>query len=158
MIELSDITNHQVKLLNSVLNAIGVQSLFKNPDFAIDMDSLGYHHMVINIISGKKRTTPLILFLEGDGIRLDICGLDEAFEWTTEDIYTSRESIIDFFKKLFTSYILVESCSSANAKSRMYLFDNGGILLEKYILRGFIHSFSGWNCDKKLFFPIYPQD
>lgn len=151
----SDITNHQINLLDSVLNSIGVQSLFENPDFSIDKESLGYHHVMVNIFSGRKKSVPLILFLEGDGIRLDVCGINEAFEWANKDIYTSGESVASFFKKLFTSYVLMESCGSANAKSRMYLFDKKGLLIDKYMLRGFIHRYSGWDCDKALFVPIY---
>lgn len=154
-IEFSENTNHKIRLLNSILNDLGVQELFENPEFAIDMDSAGYHRLVINIPSGTRRTTPLTLYLEGDGIRLDVCEVNEAFEWTNEDVFTSREQIVDFFTKVFTSYILVESCGSANSKSRIYLFDKSGSLVGKYAVRGFVQKFSGWDCEKFLFLPIF---
>lgn len=153
--EFSDITNHQISLLNSVLDHIGVPNLFENPNFSVDMDSLGYHYVKIKVISNNKKNVPLTFLLEGDGIRLDVYGIEEAFEWTNENIYTSRKDIVDFLVSLFTSYILIESCNSAYSKSRMYLFDKEGVFNNKYVLRGFIHKFSGWDCDKSLFLPIY---
>lgn len=152
--EFSDNTIHHIELINSVLDDIGVPRLFENSDFVADMDSAGYYSLVIDVAPGNRRTGPFTLFL-GDGIRLDVCGINESFEWTNEQIFTSRASITDFFKKLFTSYILMESCGSANAKSRMYLFDKEGNFVEKYALRGFVQKFSGWECEKVLFTPIY---
>jgi len=152
--EYSDTLLRNIDLMNDVLNAIGASELNENTDFLIDQDSLGYYHMRINVVSDRK-TAPLVIFLEGDGMRLDVCGVLEAFEWSNEDILTTSDRIKDFFKKLFTSHILMESCGSASAKSRMFLFDKRGDFIDKYALRGFIQKYSGWECDKYLFFPLY---
>jgi hypothetical protein len=153
--EFSENTKHKISLLNTVLDGLRVQRLFENPDFIADMDSAGYHRVVIDVFSGSKRTAPLTLYLQGDSIRLDICGIVEAFEWSNEDVFKSRVKIVDFFTKLFTSYLLVESCGSVGLKSRMYLFNKDGDFIEKFALRGFVHRYSGWDCDKHLFLPLY---
>ncbi len=94
---------------------------------------------------------------EGEGIRLDVCGVDEAFEWAAEDVDASCDEIIAFFTTLFTSYVLMETCGAANWKSRMNLFNKHGDQVGKYALSGFIQHFSGWDCDKHLFFPMYDE-
>jgi len=153
--EFSDITNHQVNLINMVLNDLGAPNIFENPDFVVDMDSLGFHHIVLSFVKKNKKSVPLVFYLEGDGIRLDVCGISESFEWSNDSIFAAGDSVADFFKKLLTSYVLVESCGSAGTKSRMYLFDKEGALIAKFALRGWIQAFSGWDCEKILFSPIY---
>ena len=153
--EFSDLTNHKIELLDSVLRAIGVSSLFENPDFKIDEGSKGFHNLIINVYSDERITVPLAILIEGDGLRVDVCGLDEAFEWPDDYVFTARQEIVDFFYKLFTSYVLIETCGPAWAKTRMYLFGTDGQLLCKHGLRGFFQGFSGWDCDKTLYFPLY---
>lgn len=152
--EFSDSTNHNIELINGVLESVGASGIFENLDFMLDLDSAGYYSLVAKIAT-ERRSVPLTLIIEGDGIRLDVCGLNEAFEWSKDKILDSRDEVDDFFRKLFTSYILVESCGSANAKSRMFLFDKQGSFIDKYALRGFVQKYSGWDCDKYLFFPVY---
>jgi len=57
--EFSDLTNHKIELLDSVLRAIGVSSLFENPDFKIDEGSKGFHNLIINVYSDERITVPL---------------------------------------------------------------------------------------------------
>lgn len=153
----SELMINRIDLINSILVELNVSGLFKNPDFLVDEESMSQHRVTFAVYLENKKSVPLVIMLGENGIRLDICGLPETFEWSKKDIEDSKEEIIDFFKRLFTSYILIESCGSVYSKSRMYMFKENGEFIEKYILRGFIHSYSGWNCDKKLFFPIYPS-
>ena len=145
----------KIDLLNTVLNELGVAGLFENADFSVDSESAGYYQVIVNSAPGNRKNLPFSLFLLGDEIRLDICGIAESFEWTNEDVAKSRNQIVSFFKKLFTGYILVESCGAANSKSRIYFFNKDGDFVEKYSLRGFIQKYAGWDCDKHLFFPLY---
>jgi hypothetical protein len=151
----SDITNYQVDLLNSVLERVGAKHIFQNKDFVVEQESMGYHQLVIHVSSKKRKSIPLTIYLEGDGLRLDVCTLSESFEWTSEALFKSTEKVKQFFLRLFTSYILMESCGSPNLKSRIYLFDSDGCLLERYAIRGVLQKYSGWDCDKLLFFPLY---
>lgn len=153
----SNVTEDRINLVNEVLDGLSVSNLFKNPNFEIDSDSLRSRYVKFATVSEHKKIISLFISIEYDSISIDICGLSETFEWSKEDIENDREKIKSFFKQLFVSYILLESCGSPYAKSRMYLFDNDGNLTEKYILRGVLHKFSGWDCDKTLFFPIFQK-
>lgn len=154
MEEISDVTTRNIELIDSVLDSIGAPPLFENPNFEIDPDSLGYYRVIVKMVSSRL-TVPLIILLEGDSIRLDVFNLNEAFEWSSKMILNSRQEVVDFFRKLFTSYIMIESGLNPNSKSRMYLFDKQGALTDKYLLRGFMNPYTGWNCDKALYFPLY---
>jgi hypothetical protein len=154
-LKISNITSHQIDLFNSVLGELNVPRLGENPDFLLDENLQGHHFVKIQLKSSGKRTVPLAILFEGDGIRLDIFGIEESFEWSNDEIFTNRANIISFLKKLLTSYVLVELCDSAARKSRVYLFDTHGNLVRKFALRGLIQNFSGWNCEKILFFPVY---
>jgi hypothetical protein len=156
--ELSDTTIHQVELIDEVLRLISAPKLFENPAFLIDWASSGFYRLVINTPSKNVGTVPIILFLEGDGIRLDVAGFDEAFEWTTEEVFRSRDEVVLFFKRLFTSFVLVESIGTQNNKLRMYLFNTFGELVGKYCLGGPWFRFSSWESDKTLYFPFFSAE
>lgn len=150
----SDLTNDRINLLNTVLSELNVPSLFENPNFLVDEESLRSHLVVIKVNSFSKKSCPMVIMMEEDSIRLDIFGLNESFEWSEKDIKKSRDKIISFFKQIFTSYILIEYWGSPHSKSSMSLFDKNGVFLEKITLRGVIHWFNGQNQVQQLFFPI----
>lgn len=153
--EFDEIILNQLRILNTVLDNLAKLPVFENDDFIIDKDSAGTFFLRIKLSNLNKGTIPIDILLEGDGLRLDILYLSETFEWSRNQISSDKANIIKFFQQLLTSYILIESCGSSQKKSRMYLFDETGHFIEKYVLRGFIHNFSGWDCDKQLFFPYY---
>lgn len=156
--EFNEIIIYQLEILNEVLEKLDRLPVFDNPDFQINKDSAGTFFLRIKLSNCNNSKLPIYILLEGDGMRLDLFHLSETFEWSKNEVLSSKKNIIKFFQEFFTSYILIENCGSSQSKSRMYLFDETGNLINKYILRGFIHSYSGWNCDKKLFFPIYPRN
>ena len=155
--EFSDLTMDRIGMFNKIFFELDIPTLFDNIDIVIDKDSLSFRHIIFAIYVENKTTIPLTVMIEEDSIRLDVCNLPETFEWSKSDIKDERDEIIEFFKKLLTSFVLVEGCGSLHRKSRMYLFDEQGVFIEKYILRGFAHSYTGWNCDKQMFFPLYPR-
>ena len=154
--EFSDKIQHQILLLDEVLQSIGTRKTFENAAFSVELGSAGYHQMVIHVTGSEDgNNLPLSIWLQSESLRLDVCGLNEAFEWTDDDIFKSRADVVSFLRKLFTSFVLIEICGSANMKSRMFLFDKAGALLEKFALRGFVQKFSGWECEKVLYMPIF---
>lgn len=150
-----DITKDRIDLFDELLSELEKPQLFNNSIFEIDSRSTHPRYLRFSTFGEDREIISLIILIEYDSLRLDICGIPECFEWTEEDINLNRDEVKKFFKKLFTSYILFESCGSPFSKSRMYLFSKDGNLTEKYILQGFVHKFFGWNCDKHLFFPVF---
>jgi hypothetical protein len=153
--QFSEIIQQQISVLNSVLNDLGRLPLFENADFTIDRKSAGTFFLRICLSNLKNSSIPVDILLEGDRMRLDIFHLSESFEWSKNEVNGECEKIKSFFKELFTSYILIESCDAPYKKSQMYFFNENGDLINKYKLRGLVHIFSEWNYDKKLFLPIY---
>jgi hypothetical protein len=152
--EFGEIILQQLDLLNSVLDKLGEPRIFGNSKFLINYDSAATFYLRIEYTNNERVHLQFHIHLEGDGMRLDVQGLSESFEWSKNKLLTAKNEIALFFQQLLTSYVLFESCGDSQSKSRMYIFGANGELIEKYTLRGFIHSYSGWNCDKKLFFPI----
>jgi hypothetical protein len=145
---------NQIRLLDKVLSELNVPTLNDNPDFIVNRESAGTFRLDFQIFPQKKNTVDLWLLLEGDGLRVDIDGIPETFEWSCEDLLESEREAIDFIKELFTSYILLEYFPS---RTTMSLFDSTGLRTKQYTLRYYLSLMGIFKSDSEqtLFFPIY---
>ena len=151
----SDSTTYKIDLLNSILVRLGRQELFRNPDFVVDYEGAGYHILRVDILATANGNLPITIYLESSSIRVDINGITEAFVWPDDEVFKCKAAIEDLFLNLFTCFVILESCGNANVKSRIYLFNKNGDFVDKFAIRGFTQRFSGWDCDKRLYMPLY---
>ncbi len=153
MFEFSETTKDRIEILNSVLNNLGQASILENESFEIDHSSTRSHLLIARI--AKVGSCPLIFYFEEDSIRIDICEINEAFEFDAQEIDNARESVIAFVKSLLTSFVLIEFSKSPHWRSRMYLFDSQGVCVLKRKIRGLFDVFSEWDFERHLYFPIW---
>lgn len=152
--EFNPVTRNRILLFDELFMELGRAALLSEPQLDVDWHSATADFLRFDLGSLGNESIRMVVSIEIDSLRLDLAGLDECFEWASDEIDSDRESVRNFFGELLTSFLLFESCGNAASKSRLYLFDKKGALLRKYILRGFVHKYCGWNCDKVLFFPV----
>lgn len=154
--ELGEPIVNQIRLLDKVLSELGVNDLNENFDFVVDRESAGTFFLRFNVSSQNKNTVNIRLLLEGDGLGIDIDGINETFEWSNKNLQESESEAINFIKELFTSYILLEYFPS---RTTMSLFDSRGVRIKQYTLRKYLSLMGIFKKDSEqnLCFPIYPQ-
>jgi hypothetical protein len=152
--ELGEPIVNQIRLLDKVLIELNVAALNGNPDFIVNRESAGTFGLRFQVSPQNKNTVNLWLFLEGDGLRIDIDGIPETFEWAYKNLLESEKEVIDFIKELFTSYILLEYFP---LRTTMSLFDSKGRRTKQYTLRNYLSLMGLFkrNSEQSLFFPIY---
>jgi hypothetical protein len=145
---------NQIRLLDNVLNELNVANLNENPDFIVNRESAGAYGLDFSVSPQNKNTVQLGLFLQGDGLRIDIDGIPETFEWSDKNLLESERETIDFIKDLLTSYILLEYFRS---RTKMSLFNSKGIRTKQYTLMYYPSLLGIFKKDSKqnLFFPFY---
>lgn len=153
--ELGEPIVNQIRLLDKMLRELNVVNLNENPDFIVDRESAGTFFLRFNVSSQNKNTVNMRLLLEGDGLRIDIDGINETFEWSNKNLQESENEVINFIKELFTSYILLEYFPS---RTTMSLFDSRGVRTKQYTLRKYLSLMGVFKKDSEqnLCFPIYP--
>ena len=152
--ELGESIVNQIKLLDKVLSELNVACLNENSDFIVNRESAGTFFLIFEVSPQNKNTVNMLLLLEGGGLRIDIDGISETFEWSNRTLQESEKKAIDFIKELFTSYILLEYFPS---RTTMSLFDSTGTRVKQYTLRNYL-SLTGLfkrDYEQSLFFPIY---
>jgi len=149
---LSDITKDRVDIFNSVLRDLGHLSIFENDHFEIDSESVRSHF--VKVRTNGPDTCPNEFYFEEDSLRVDIAGINEAFEFNADYIDQNRNDLREFLRILLTSFILIEFKGSPHWKSRVYFFDDFGRCVLKSKLRGIVNLFSEWEFEKNLFSPL----
>ncbi len=157
--ELDENVIDEIGLFNKILADLNAPMLFENPDFRLDRDSAGTNGISFTIESAKKNTAQMWLFLECDGVRLDIDGMNELFEWKSVFIKNSVEEFTDFIKHLLTGYILIDT---RGASRFVQIFDESGFFVHSISYNDSLHFFTGLYLFRKksyqrLFLPIYSE-
>ena len=152
--ELGEPIVNQIEFLDKVLSELNVDCLNENPDFIVNRDSAETFFLIFEVSPQKKNTVNMLLLLEGGGLRIDIDGINETFEWSNKSLQESEREAVDFIKELFTSYILLEYFPS---RTTMSLFDSKGTRLKQYTLRNYLSLMGLFKSEyeQSLFFPIY---
>ncbi len=152
--ELGEPIVNQIRILDKVLSELNATKLKENPDFIVDQESAGTFGIRFKVSPQNKNTVQMHLLLEGDGLRIDIDGIPETFEWSNKNLEELDREAIDFIKELFTSFVLMEYFPS---QTTMCLFNSKGVRTKHYTLRNYV-SLTGIfkrDSEQSLFFPIY---
>lgn len=155
--ELSDLVIKNVYFLDSILSEIIVQPISENADFTINKDSSGTYSLDIKVNSKSQNVAELDIFLQSDGIRIDVDGIPELFEWGNKHLEVSKDEAIATIKNIFTGYFLIER---SGRSIFINLFDTNGFHYKTISRNNFLHFLTGTylktNSFQRLFLPIYP--
>lgn len=149
----------KIAIFNQILTGLNNTSILENSDFILDRDSAGTNSLRFTVKSPKKNTAQMWLFLESDGVRLDIDGMNELFEWSNEFIKKSREKFVDFIQNLFTGYIIIET---RGASRFVQIFNEDGFFEHSSSYNNLFHMLTGLylfrhkSC-RRLYLPIYSK-
>jgi len=137
---------------------LGRDEVLKNPDFKLCKESSGTFEPVFDVHSTTNtNAVSMWLHFTADGIRLDLDGMNELFEWSTEKISRSPGKVSEFLTQIFTGYILIEG---QTGKRFIEIFDRNGQLFERASYNDFWHTVSGLHVARHktssiLFLPFY---
>jgi hypothetical protein len=154
--ELGDEVLHQLKILDEVMDDLGLPPVAENPDFEIHKSSSTFG-LDMSIVRPGRRAVRIDLYLEGGGLRIDIDEIPEAFVWPNRSLDYPNE-VIAFIKQLLTSHVLMKYCGTHTV---MCLLDSNGesvfetTLRYHSLLAGISSVFLSRNCEQKLFWPVY---
>lgn len=145
-----------ISFFNSILADLNAPKLLENSDFNV-YEGFTFER-VLSLTLAKDNCVSLQTTLS-DGIRIDIDLMNEFIEWTKDDIENSKERIVDFIKKVLTSYILIETSGSSRL---LHYFNNQGVHIGTDSYNRIIFPFLGFylkskNFNQVLYFPIYPN-
>ena len=147
-----------VKFFDEVLAALGHSGVFKNPDFEFGKDGSGFGQALFDVRSTTQaNAVGMWLHFTTEGIRLDLDGMNELFEWSADEIYRSPQKISEFLIRIFTGYILIET---RGGKRFLEIFDSQGQFFEWTSYNDFLHMLTGmhiakYKTDRRLFLPFY---
>jgi hypothetical protein len=157
--ELGDVVLYQVKIFDKVLDDLGLPPVAENPNFEIHKSSSTFG-LDMSIVSSGRSTVRIDLYLEGEGLRIDIDRIPEAFVWPNRSMGDPKE-VMAFIKRLLTCHVLMKYCGTHTV---MCLLDSRGESVFKTTLRyhsllgGISSVFLSRNCEEKLFWPVYEQN
>lgn len=150
--------NQKIELINDIFRSINVPLLFDNDYLIVDQDYSSFHGARFAAAPAGRNYLPIDFYLESDAIRIDVCKIPESFEWSNQMINDDPQSVRDVFIGLLTGISVIEYFGSPHNNSRLYIFDTGGTLIAKFVLRSWFTFHSTWNYERQLFLPAYPQE
>lgn len=152
----SEFVNSNLELLNEVLTSIQASPLPESDYFVEDQSGFSSFH-AIRFASepGSNNYLPLDIYIFSDSIRIDVCDIQESFEWNRNDIQNDPDAVKHIFSCLLTGYSLFEFCGSGHSDSKLYVFDENGKSKLEVRLRGFLNFFFKSKCERHLFFPAF---
>ena len=145
----------QLALISAVLVRLGQPAFFDNKDFVVDTASAGTYNLLATVASESNRVQ--LDFFMGTGLRIDLDGIPETFEWSMERLQNQPDVVSEFLYDLLRCYVLVQR---SNKRIDVQLFDLSGQLVEAMNVRrlGFLRSFDPRSVRAHLFFPVYSPD
>jgi len=140
-----------IQVIDEALGELGATSLFKNPEVLINRELLLENHLQFEI---KRNTNhvPLMFWVMGGDIRIDVDRAEEISEWPSDLIIKDKNKVLSFLTSLFSSYILVEYYGFSH--TRINFFSQEGQCVDTYKFQTGL-SFKGKR-EARLYFPIYP--
>lgn len=147
-----------IQLFDELLSSLGKNSIFENPDFSFDKESSNAYAAIFDVVSQTNpNTTVMWLHLMVDGIRLDIDGINELYEWSDKQIKDSRNNVVEFLGHVFTGFILIETHGSGRV---VEIFDSSGNFVAWISRNKIFHMITGLRISRykyyrRIFFPFY---
>ncbi|MGI9055920.1 MAG: hypothetical protein ACR2F2_08985 [Pyrinomonadaceae bacterium] len=92
-----------VKLFDEVLTECGELPLLANEKFSPFLDfSISSLYLVLELNSSKPNALPIVIWFEGENLRIDIDRMNETFDWSKKQIAETREKVVELIRNLFT--------------------------------------------------------
>ena len=153
-----------VGLFDEVLIECGEQQLLENQNFTVAKNfdlSPNYivSYLIVESTHKVKNSLPIRILFEGDGLRIDIDGIPETFEWAAKHIDEDRNSAIELIRNLFTGYVLIET---HGASRFIQMFDANGDFLDAISHNNLFHMITGlylfrYKNYRKLYLPTFSK-
>lgn len=158
--EFEDYLLENVQLFDEIFVELGESPLLENENFAPFLDfEIFSHYLVLECVSKKQNTIPIIIWFEGSDLVIDIDGNRESLEWSKKQIQEDRNSVLEFIRNLFTGYILVDYKGSSRF---IQIFDSAGNLFHCFSYNNLFHMVTGrYLLNQKgyrnLYFPLFDK-
>ena len=149
-----------VKLFDEVLNECGQPSLLENSHFSQFLDfPTTSRYLVVELNTLKSNTVPIVIWFEGEDLRIDIEGMNETFDWSKKQIEETREKIVELIRNLFTGFILIETRKSSRF---ILIFDADGFFVQALSYNNLFHMLTGlylfrYKNYHRLYLPIFSK-
>ncbi len=150
-----------VGLFDEVLKELGEPSLLENDNFAPFLDFLVIEsNLVLEVITRKSNTLPIIIWFECNDLRIDIDGIPETFEWAKKHIDQDRNAVIELIRNLFTGYVLIDY--RGNSGRFIQIFDSNGDFVRCLSRNNTFHMITGrflfrYKDYRKLHLPLFTK-
>ena len=132
--ELHKNVSNFVGLFERILCDLGQKSLFDNPSFRLREEASGTNSLHFTVESSQKNRVRFDIFVESDGIRLDIEHTPALFEWSNNFIEKNESECIKQIKQILTGYISIET---RNTSKFIQIYDEDGLFIRSA-------SFNSW--------------
>lgn len=130
-----------VTLFDEVLNKFNEPVLFENQNFSVVADFEVFpNYLVMENTDKVNNSLPLTIWFEADGLRIDIDGISETFEWSNKQIDESQDKVTELIRNLFTGYVLIETRGSSKF---VEVFDESGFFVDAFSHNNWLHFFTG---------------
>ncbi|CAN5373686.1 hypothetical protein BH10ACI2_BH10ACI2_15210 [soil metagenome] len=159
--EVHEYVLHNLRFLDEILVGLNASPILSNPDFLLEKDSSGTNGVNFKVRSSvNPNAIEMWLLVESWGIRLDIDGIREAFEWTNKEILESKDRVATLIKHLFTGYILVDT---RRGSKFVQILDLRGFFIDSFSQNNWLHTLTGlylWRkgTSRRLFLPFIHSD
>lgn len=159
-IEFEESVKLKIELFDDLLSDLGKQTLLENPDFTLDTESSNAYAAIFAVNSQtNSNAANMWLHVMGDGLRLDIDGIPELFEWSDEQVRDSRKEVVTFLAHLLTGYIMIETHGS---RRFVEIYDSRGNFVDWVSRNKTIHMITGlrvsrFQTHRRLFLPFYQR-
>lgn len=157
-IEFEDGVKAHIQLFDDLLAGIGAAPIFENHDFSFNNESSNAYAAIFDVVSQTNPNAAVMwLHLMGDGIRLDIDGINELYEWSDKHIKDSRDDVVPFLGQVLTGFILIETHGSGRF---VEIFDSSGNFVTWISRNNTIHMITGlrisrYKSYRRMFLPFY---
>lgn len=149
-----------VRLFDEVLTELGEPSLFENQNFTIWL-SPGVHsrYLVMETTNKSENTLPIMIWFEGEDLRIDIEQIPETFEWAKHHIEKDRNSVLELIRNLLTGYVLIDERRSSKF---IQIFNNKGDFVNCQSRNNLFHMITGrfifrFGDNRRLYLPLFKK-
>ncbi len=130
-----------VALFDEVLRESGEPPLFENPNFEIwYAPGIDSRYLVLETTNIKSNTLPLLIWFEGENLRIDLDEIPETFDWAKKHIEADRDAVIGLIRNLLTGYVSVET---RGASRFVQIFDADGFFVDAFSRNNWLHFLTG---------------
>ena len=158
--EFEDFLLDNVALFDEVLRQLGEPPLLENENFTV-WSSPGVlpNYLVLENAGEKANALPMLIWFEGEDLRIDIEGISETFEWAKKHIEEDRNSVVELIRNLLTGYVLIESRGGSRF---VQIYDSNGFFVNAFSRNNWLHFFTGlylfrYKNYRRLYLPMFSE-